>query len=76
MKFWCFYFEGAFTNDSPEYPNEGVFSECLVKADNYIDAEFAFLNALSERKIKLLEITNNFPIDTDPNELSNRSEIV
>ena len=74
MKFWCFYFEGAFTNDSPEYPNEGVFSECLVKADNYIDAEFAFLNALSERKIKLLEITNNFPIDTDPNELDYENE--
>ncbi len=69
MKFWCFHFEGFFSADSTEYPNEGVFSECLVKAETYNDAEFAFLTALSERKINLLKVENSFLVDTDPNEL-------
>lgn len=69
MKFWCFNFEGYFSETSTEYPNEGVFSGCLVKADKYEDAEFAFFEALAERKINLLEIEEYFPIDTDPNEL-------
>lgn len=74
MKFWCFCFEGAFTSDAPEYPNKGVFSECLVQADNYIDAEFDFLQALTERKIKLLEIQENFPIDNDPEQMDPENE--
>jgi hypothetical protein len=53
MKFWCFYFEGYFENDAPEYAEQGVFSDCLFQADNYVDAEFAFQKALSERKIDL-----------------------
>ncbi len=74
MKFWCFHFEGYFCDDSKEYPNEGVFSQCLVKADNYVQAEELFLNALSERKINLLEIEEHFPVDTDPNELDYENE--
>lgn len=69
MKFWCFYFEGYFSDDAPEYASEGVFSECLVQSDNYIDAEFKFLNALSEQKINLIEITDNFPVDNSPDEI-------
>lgn len=74
MKFWCFNFEGVFTKDSPEYPGQGVFSGCLVKADNYIDAEFAFLEALNERKINLLEIQEHFLVDTDPDEMDTENE--
>lgn len=69
MKFWCFHFEGYFEKDAPEYAEEGVFSSCLVKADNYENAEFEFLKALTDKKINLLEISENFLIDTDPNEL-------
>ncbi|MDQ3798946.1 MAG: hypothetical protein M3384_05815 [Acidobacteriota bacterium] len=74
MRFWCFNFEGFFADDSPEYPGQGVFSGCLVKADNYNDAEFAFLKALSERKINLLEIEEDFPVDTDQNEMDLEAE--
>jgi hypothetical protein len=74
MKFWCFYFEGYFGDDATEYPNQGVFSECLVQADNYNDAEFSFLKALTERKINLLEIEEDFPIDNDPNEMDPENE--
>ena len=69
MKFWCFHFEGYFEEDAPEYANQGVFSECLVEADNYNNAEYAFLEALTERKINLIEIEENFPIDNDPDEM-------
>ncbi len=65
MKFWCFHFEGVFTKDSLEYPEEGVYSWCLVPANSYIDAEFDFLKALTERKIKLIEVDEHFPVDTD-----------
>lgn len=71
MKFWYFHFEGYFAENAPApgVAGEGVFSECLVQADNYNDAEFAFLAALAESKINLLEISEDFPIDTDPNEI-------
>lgn len=69
MKFWCFYFEGYFEDNAPEYASKGVFSECLVQAENYNDAEFAFLKALSERKINLIEIQEEFPVDNHPNEM-------
>ncbi len=74
MKFWCFYFEGYFSDDAPEYASEGVFSECLVQSDNYIDAEFAFLKALSERKINLIKITEEFSMDNSPNEMNPENE--
>lgn len=66
MKFWCFHFEGWFSNESTEYPRQGVFSECLVEADEYVDAEFRFLSALANRKINLIEISDSFLVDTDP----------
>jgi len=69
MKFWCFHFEGWFAPDSTEYPNQGVFSECLVQSDEFIDAEFLFLAALAERKINLIEVSEQFSMDTDPNEM-------
>jgi hypothetical protein len=74
MKFWHFKFEGYFADDAPEYPSQGVFSECLVQADNYNDAEFAFLKALIEQKINLLEITEDFLVDNDPNEMDYENE--
>jgi len=74
MKFWCFKFEGLFTEDSNEYPNQPFFSSCLVQADNHNDAELMFFGALTERKINLLEVGENFPIDTDPNELDYEDE--
>jgi hypothetical protein len=74
MKFWCFSFEGAFADDAPEYSGQGVFSECLVQADNYNDAEFAFLKALTERKINLLEIQEHFPMDNNPDEMDPENE--
>lgn len=69
MKFWCFYFEGYFSDDSPEYANQGVFSDCLVKADNKTDADFAFLEALTEQKINLIEVEEDFPIDNSREEM-------
>ena len=69
MKFWHFHFEGWFLPDSSEYPEQGVFSSCLVQRDEYIDAEFTFLQALSKRKISLIEITESFIVDTDPTEM-------
>ena len=69
MKFWCFHFEGYFSDNAPEYSNEGVFSECLVQADNKNDADFAFFEALFKRGINLIEISEEFPIDNDPNEM-------
>ena len=74
MKFWCFCFEGYFEDDAPEYSSQGVFSECLVQADNYNDAEFAFLKALSERKINLIEIQEDFSMDNDPDEMDPENE--
>lgn len=74
MKFWCFHFEGYFAKDSLEYPEEGVFSACLVQADNYVDAEFIFIKALTERKINLIEVGEHFPVDTDPNEMDLEAE--
>jgi hypothetical protein len=74
MKFWCFEFEGLFSKESVEYPNEPFFSSCLVQADNYTDAEYKFLEALTERKINLIEFGENFPVDTDPNELDYENE--
>lgn len=74
MKFWCFHFEGYFSEDSQEYSNEGVFSSCLVKADNYEEAETFFLNALLEQKINLLEIEESFSFNTNPNELDYENE--
>ena len=74
MKFWCFHFEGYFAKDSPEYPEEGVFSACLVQAGNYAAAEFSFIQALAERKINLIEIEEHFPVDTDPNEMDLEAE--
>ena len=69
MKFWCFHFEGAFTKESPEYPEQGMFSACLVPAEDYAAAEFSFLEALAERNINLIEIEEHFPVDTDPQEM-------
>ena len=74
MKFWCFHFEGAFAEDAPEHSSSGVFSECLVQADDYNDAEFTFLKALAERKINLIEIQEDFPVDTDPDEMDPENE--
>ncbi len=74
MKFWCFHFEGYFAKDSPEYPEEGVFSACLVPANNYADAEFRFFQALGEKKINLIEIEEHFAVDTDPNEMDLEAE--
>jgi len=74
MKFWCFHFEGYFADDALEYPSQGVFSECLVQGNNYNDAEFAFLKALTERKINLIEITEDFLVDNDPNEMDSENE--
>lgn len=74
MKFWCFYFEGYFAQDESENAGEGVFSKCMIQADNYNDAEFSFLKALTERKINLLEISENFPVDTDPDEIDYENE--
>ena len=74
MKFWCFYFEGYFADDASENAGKGVFSECMVEANNFNDAEFALLEALAEKKINLLEITENFPVDTDPNEIDYDNE--
>lgn len=74
MKFWCFYFEGYFEDDAPEYAGQGVFSECLVKADNKNDADFTFFEALNERKINLIEISEDFPVDNDPNEMDRENE--
>jgi hypothetical protein len=66
MKFWLFKFEGWFSDDSAEYPGNGVFSECLVRATNFPEAEFRFLAALAEEKINLIKVEDNFPVDTDP----------
>ena len=74
MKFWHIDFEGQFTKDSLEYPNEPFFSSCLIQADDYTNAEFIFLQALSERKIKLIEIGENFLVDTDPSEMDYENE--
>ena len=74
MKFWYFQFEGYFSKDAPEYAEEGVFSSCLVPADNYSDAEFGFFEALTERKINLIEIEEYFPVDTDPEEMDLEAE--
>lgn len=75
MKFWCFHFEGAFTKDSLEYPEEGVYSSCLVPEDNYLDAEFRFLQALCERKINLIEISEHFPVDTEDIDLEDKDNL-
>lgn len=75
MKFWCFHFEGYFSKDSAEYPEEGVFSSCLVPAANYLDAEFDFLQALAERKINLIEMGENFPVDTEDMDLEDPNNI-
>lgn len=69
MKFWHFHFEGRFSPESAEYPRQGVFSSCLVREDEYVDAEFAFLQALSKVKINLIEIAESFIVDTDPEEM-------
>lgn len=69
MKFWCFNFEGFFEDDAPQWAGQGVFSGCLVQAGNYTDAEFTFLEALTERKINLIEIQEEFPVDTHPDEM-------
>jgi hypothetical protein len=69
MKFWCFHFEGVFSKDSTEYPEQGVFSSCLVHGENYIDSEFSFFEALNKRKINLLEIQESFLVDSDPDEM-------
>ncbi len=47
-----FKFEGYFSDDAPENSSKGLFSECLVQADTYIDAEFTFLKALAVQKNK------------------------
>lgn len=57
-----------------EYAEEGVFSACLVQADNYTDAEFGFFRALAEKKINLIEIEEHFLVDTDPNEMDLEAE--
>ena len=74
MKFWCFYFEGWFADDALEDPGHGVFSECLVQEDEYVDAEFAFLEALADRGINLIEISESFPVDTAPEEMDREDE--
>lgn len=74
MKFWCFHFEGYFSKDAPENAEEGVFSACLVPADNCNDAEFSFFQALAERKINLIEVEEYFPVDTDPKEMDLEAE--
>lgn len=74
MKFWYFYFEGYFSNDAAENAGFGVFSECLVQSDNENDAEFKFLEALSEQKINLIEIEESFPLDNSPEEMDPENE--
>lgn len=69
MKFWCFNFEGYFSKDSEEYPESGVFSSCLVPEENYAEAEFRFHEALTERKINLIEIEESFSVDSSPAEM-------
>lgn len=75
MKFWCFNFEGYFSKDSSEYPEEGVYSWCLVPADNYLNAEFSFFEALTERKINLIEIIEHFPVDTEEMDLEDKDNL-
>ena len=74
MKFWCFHFEGVFTKDAFEDAENGVISSCLVQSDNYTDAEFSFLEALTERKINLIEIEEHFSVDTNPDEMDSEDE--
>ena len=69
MIYWWFKFEGWFDKEAGEDAGMGVFSECLVKAGQYDDAEFEFLSALTNRHINLLEIEDNFPVDTNPDQL-------
>ena len=66
MKFWWFKFEGWFSESSREFPGQGVFSECLVPADNHTDAESRFYSALAEREINVIEIEDSFMVDTSP----------
>ncbi len=66
MKFWYFKFDGWFSDDSVEYPGEGVFSECLVIASKYPEAELCFSEALTERKINLIGVEKHFSVDSSP----------
>jgi hypothetical protein len=75
MKFWCFHFEGYFSKDSLEYPEEGVFSWCLVPKSNYLDAEFNFLEALAERKINLIEIIEDFLVDMEDMDMEYKNNL-
>jgi len=74
MKFWCFSFEGYFAENALENAGKGVFSECLVQAGNYNEAEFIFLEALAEKGINLIEISEEFPVDNDPDEMDPENE--
>jgi hypothetical protein len=74
MKFWCFHFEGYFSSESAEHPREGVFSSCLVQSDEYVDAEFIFIRALSDHGINLIEIDESFLVDTDPEKMDPTNE--
>jgi len=69
VKYWWFKFEGWFNEDSGENGGQGVFSECLVKANTYDEAESDFLTALTARGINLIEVEDNFPVDLDPEKL-------
>ncbi len=75
MKFWCFHFEGVFTKDCLEYSEEGVFSSCLIFADNYDDAKSGFSQALIDKKIDLIEVSEHFPVDTDDIDLEDEENL-
>jgi len=74
MKFWCFHFEGWFSSESVDNSGKGVYSSCLVQSDEYIDAEFAFMQALLDQEINLIEIEESFLVDTDPEEMDATNE--
>ena len=67
MKFWWFKFEGWFADDSTEFPGEGVYSQCMVRAA-FDQAEFEFLTGLTARKINLVEIEDHHLVDVNPAE--------
>lgn len=71
--FWYFKFEGWFSDDSTEHPGKGVFSDCLVRADTFGEAEFEFYRALAERKINLLELEEYFEVNTDPERMDHQN---
>jgi hypothetical protein len=61
----------TFPQTPPNIRKKELFLRGLVPAANYLDAEFGFLQALTERKINLIETEENFPVDTEDMVLEN-----